>query len=60
MLKKELNLDAELKVGPSGSFIVDVDGKTVVRKDSFAFPTEQQIVEAVSKELGGSSTPASS
>ena len=58
MLKKELNLDAELKVGPSGSFIVEVDGTPVVKKESFAFPTEQQIVEAVSKVVGGPS-PAS-
>jgi selenoprotein W-related protein len=47
-------------VGPSGSFIVEVDGKQVVRKESFAFPSEQQIVEAVSKALGGSSAPAGS
>jgi selenoprotein W-related protein len=47
-----------LKVGPSGSFIVEVDGQQVVRKDSFAFPTEQQIVEAVSKVVGGPSAPA--
>nr|WP_198956331.1 Rdx family protein [Archangium sp. Cb G35] len=52
-MKKELNLDAELKVGPSGSFIVEVDGTPVVKKESFEFPTEQQIVEAVSKVVGG-------
>ncbi len=60
MLKQELNLDAELKPGPSGSFIVEVDGRQVVKKDSLAFPTEQQIVEAVSKVLGGQASPASS
>lgn len=51
-LKKDLNLDAELKVGPSGSFEIAVDGKTVLKKESLAFPTEQQIVDAVSKEMG--------
>ncbi|HYO58079.1 hypothetical protein [Archangium sp.] len=60
MLKKELNLDSELKVGPSGSFIVEVDGKPVVKKESFGFPTDQQIVEAVAKTVGGPSAPASS
>ncbi|WP_239014609.1 Rdx family protein [Archangium violaceum] len=60
MLKKELNLDAELKVGPSGSFIVEVDGRPVVKKESLAFPTEQQILEAVSKAVGGSSNPPGS
>ncbi|QRK13510.1 hypothetical protein JQX13_08110 [Archangium violaceum] len=59
-MKKELNLDAELKVGPSGSFIVEVDGRPVVKKESLAFPTEQQILEAVSKAVGGSSNPPGS
>lgn len=47
-------------MGPSGSFIVEVDGTPVVKKESFAFPTEQQIVEAVSKVVGGPSAPAGS
>ncbi|PTL83497.1 hypothetical protein DAT35_13460 [Vitiosangium sp. GDMCC 1.1324] len=59
-MKQALNLDSELKVGPSGSFIVAVDGRPVVKKESFDFPTEQQIVEAVSKVMGGPPTPASS
>ena len=42
-------------MGPSGSFIVEVDGNPVVKKESFAFPTEEQIVEAVSKVVGGPS-----
>ena len=45
-------MDAELKVGPSGSFEIAVDGKTVLKKETMAFPTEQQVVEAVAKELG--------
>jgi selenoprotein W-related protein len=36
-------------VGPSGSFDVAVDGKTVVRKHLWRFPTEEEIVKAVSK-----------
>jgi hypothetical protein len=39
-------------VGPSGSFFIDVDGKTVLRKDSLGFPTEKDVVNAVSKALG--------
>jgi selenoprotein W-related protein len=45
-------LDAELKHGPSGSFEVSVNGKAVVKKESVAFPTEKEVVEAVSRELG--------
>jgi hypothetical protein len=29
-----------------------VNGKTVVKKETFTFPTEKEIVEAVSRELG--------
>lgn len=39
-------------MGPSGSFIIDVDGKTVLKKDSLGFPTEKDVVDAVSKALG--------
>lgn len=60
MLKEELELDSELKVGPSGSFIVEVDGRPVVKKESLGFPTEQQIVEAVSKAIGRSPGPSGS
>jgi selenoprotein W-related protein len=45
-------LDSELKHGPPGSFEVSVNGKAVVKKESLAFPTEAQVVEAVSRELG--------
>ena len=46
-------------MGPSGSFIVEVDGQPVVKKESLGFPTDQQIVEAVAKVVGGPSTPVS-
>lgn len=39
-------------MGPSGSFEIAVDGRTVLKKETMAFPTEQQVVEAVAKELG--------
>ena len=47
-------------MGPSGSFIVEVDGTPVVKKESLGFPTEEQIVAAVAKVVGGPSAPASS
>jgi selenoprotein W-related protein len=47
-----LELDSELKPGPSGSFEVAVNGRTVVKKQTLAFPTEKEIVDAVSRELG--------
>jgi selenoprotein W-related protein len=58
VLKQELGLDAELRVGPSGSFEVAVDGRTVVKKESLAFPTEREVVDAVAREVGGSPRPA--
>jgi hypothetical protein len=30
-----------------------VNGKTVVKKQSLEFPTEKEIVDAVSREVGG-------
>jgi len=43
---------AELRPGPSGSYEVAVDGKVVIRKESLAFPTDAEVVEAVDKALG--------
>jgi selenoprotein W-related protein len=45
-------VDSELKVGGSGVFEVAVNGRPVVKKETLAFPTEKEIVEAVSRELG--------
>lgn len=45
-------MDAELKTGPSGSFEIAVAGRTVVRKAGLAFPTEQEVVDAVARALG--------
>jgi selenoprotein W-related protein len=45
-------VDSELKVGPSGSFEFEVNGKTVLKKESLGFPTEKDIVDAVAKAIG--------
>ncbi|WXH30389.1 hypothetical protein WA016_04359 [Myxococcus stipitatus] len=42
-----------MKTGPSGSYEVSVNGKVVVRKDSLAFPTDQEVVDAVARALDG-------
>jgi selenoprotein W-related protein len=51
-LKEALQLDAELQPGPSGSFDIAVNGKTVWKKETVAFPTEKEVVEAVAREFG--------
>lgn len=48
-MKEQLGLDAELKVGPSGSFEVSVDGKVVAKRGFMGFPSEQEIVDAVAQ-----------
>jgi hypothetical protein len=40
-------------IGPSGSFEVSVDGNVVSRRTFFGFPSEKEIVSAVSKALPG-------
>ena len=39
-------------MGPSGSFEIAVDGKTVLKKESLGFPPEQQVDDSVAKALG--------
>ena len=41
-----MQLDTELKPGPSGSFDIAVNGKTVWKKETFAFPTEKEVIDA--------------
>ncbi|NTX02930.1 hypothetical protein HUA74_08095 [Myxococcus sp. CA051A] len=53
MLKDELDVETELKPGPSGSYEVRVGDKVVIRKDSLAFPTDQEVVDAVARALDG-------
>lgn len=55
-MKDALGVDAELKVGPSGSFEISVDGKVVSSKGRFGFPSESDIVKAVGQALGGQAT----
>ncbi len=45
-------MDAELKVGSNGIFQVAIDGKVVAERGFVGFPSEQDIVDAVSKALG--------
>jgi len=45
-------VQAELQVGPQGSFAVSVDGKIVAEKGMLGFPGEDEIVQAVGKALG--------
>lgn len=48
MLKRDLQIDAELVKGSGGIFTVEVDGRIVAKKSlDHGFPTEPQIVEAV-------------
>ena len=44
-------MTAEMKVGPTGSFFVDVDGRVVIEKRMVGFPDEDEIVAAVGKAL---------
>ena len=52
MLKDELGLDSELKVGSNGIFQVAVDGKVVAERGFMGFPSEEQIVSAVAQVTG--------
>lgn len=51
MLKDELEVDVELKKGGSGVFEVAVDGRVVIKKTGLAFPSEQEVVDAVFRAL---------
>ena len=53
MLKKELDVDAALVKGHSGIFEVAVAGKVVASKGRSGFPSEREILDGVSKALGG-------
>jgi predicted Rdx family selenoprotein len=51
-LKKELNVEATLVKGHSGIFEIAVAGKVVASKGRTGFPSEQHVVDSVSKALG--------
>lgn len=40
-----------MKVGPTGAFTVQVDGRVVIEKTQRGFPSEAEIVDAVEKAL---------
>ncbi len=42
----------QLEPGPSGKYLVDVDGQVVAEKTFHGFPTEEEVVAAVAKALG--------
>ncbi len=44
-------MQAEIQVGPTGSFIVEVDGQPVAEKGLLGFPSEEEIVAAVRKTM---------
>jgi hypothetical protein len=53
VLKEELDVDAALVKGHSGIFEVAVAGKVVASKGRSGFPSEREILDGVSKALGG-------
>ena len=53
MLQEELGVTADLEVGEPGSFVVLVDSEPVAEKKALGFPTEEEILAAVRKRIGG-------
>jgi hypothetical protein len=51
-IKKEIGLDADLVEGARGEFTVWVGDAQVARKTADGFPTEQEALSAVARELG--------
>ena len=51
-MKEELQVEAELLKGSGGIFEVAVDGKVVSKKSLGGFPSEHDVVDAVSAALG--------
>ncbi len=52
LIKKEVNLDAEMTVGSPGEFSVWVDGRRVAKKGWLFFPTDTRVLAAVRQALG--------
>jgi hypothetical protein len=57
-LKEKLGIEAALVKGHSGIFQVSVAGKVVAAKGRNGFPSEQEVIEGVSKALSAR-TPSS-
>lgn len=51
-LKDELGFEVELLRGSGGIFEVAIDGRVVAKKELGRFPTEKDVVDAVSAALG--------
>jgi hypothetical protein len=51
-LKKALGVEPELVAGSNGIFEVVVGEKVVAERDFWKFPSEDEIIHAVSKALG--------
>jgi selenoprotein W-related protein len=51
-LKDDLDVEAELLQGSGGIFEIAVDGKVVAARGRDGFPTEKDVVDAVSRALG--------
>jgi selenoprotein W-related protein len=58
VLKDELGVETTLIKGSSGIFEVAVDGKVVASKGRDGFPTEQEVVDAVSRAVGSQNAPS--
>jgi hypothetical protein len=52
MLKEKLGIEPALTKGEPGTFEVRVNGDVVAARKFWGFPSEQEIVAAVSKALG--------
>ena len=53
LLKEELGIEPALNKGEPGTFEVRVNGDVVAARKFWGFPSEQEIVAAVSKAIGG-------
>ena len=56
-MKEELDVEATLVKGHSGIFEVAVAGKVVAAKGRAGFPSESEVVDAVSRALASSASP---
>jgi hypothetical protein len=52
MLKEKLGIEPALTKGERGTFEVRVNGDVVAARKFWGFPSEQEIVGAVSKAIG--------
>jgi hypothetical protein len=53
LITKATGLDVEVVEGARGEFTVWANGTVVARKDSNGFPTDEAMVAAVTRAVGG-------